>query len=94
MVSHPHGEYSSRESHLGRLAGMPHKALILIRTVCYTTEKMLSVLKLYIYLIRWFLYNMRGYFASYVVFFRAPKGRGKIRAMSKMSGSIICKTIE
>ena len=47
MVTHPHGEYSSREFHLGRLAGMPHKALILIRTVCYTTEKMLSALKLY-----------------------------------------------
>ena len=41
-----------------------------------------------------FTYNMRGYFASCVVFFRAPKGRGKIRAMSKMSTRIICKTIE
>ena len=41
-----------------------------------------------------FTYNTRGYFASCVVFFRAPKGRGKIRAMSKMSASIICKTIE
>ena len=30
-------------------------------------------------------YNTRGYFASCVVFFLAPKGRGKIRAMSKMS---------
>ena len=35
-------------------------------------------------------YNTRGYFASCVVFFRAPKGRGKIRAMSKMSARIIC----
>ena len=29
-----------------------------------------------------FTYNTRGYFASCVVFFRAPKGRGKLRAMS------------
>ena len=29
-------------------------------------------------------YNTCGYFASCVVFFRAPQGRGKIRAMSKM----------
>ena len=36
-----------------------------------------------------FTYNMHGYFASCVVFFRAPKGRGKIRAMSKMSACII-----
>ena len=35
-------------------------------------------------------YNRRGYFASCVVFFRAPQGRGKMRAMSKMSASIIC----
>ena len=35
-------------------------------------------------------YNTRGYFASCLVFFRAPQGRGKIRAMSKMSASIIC----
>ena len=35
-------------------------------------------------------YNTREYFASCVVFFRAPKGRGKIRAMSKMSARIIC----
>ena len=41
-----------------------------------------------------FTYNTRGYFASCVVFFRAPEGRGKIRAMSKMSASIICETIE
>ena len=34
--------------------------------------------------------NTRGYFASCVVFFRAPQGRGKMRAMSKMSASIIC----
>ena len=34
-------------------------------------------------------YNTRGYFASCVVFFRAPQGRGKMRAMSKMSASII-----
>ena len=33
-------------------------------------------------------YNTRGYFASCVVFFRAPQGRGKTRAMSKMSASI------
>ena len=31
-----------------------------------------------------------GYFASCVVFFRAPQGRGKMRAMSKLSASIIC----
>ena len=30
-------------------------------------------------------YNTCGYFASGVVFFRAPRGRGKIQAMSKMS---------
>ena len=35
-------------------------------------------------------YNMCGYFASCVVFFRAPQGCGKIRAMSKMSARIIC----
>ena len=35
-------------------------------------------------------YNTRGYFASCVVVFRAPQGRGKLRAMSKMSASIIC----
>ena len=35
-------------------------------------------------------YNTRGYFASCVVFFRAPKRRGKIQAMSKMSARIIC----
>ena len=35
-------------------------------------------------------YNTRGYFASCLVFFRAPQGRGKMRAMSKMSASIIC----
>ena len=28
-----------------------------------------------------FTYNTRGYFASCEVFFRGPKGRGKIRAM-------------
>ena len=35
-------------------------------------------------------YNTHGYFASCVVFFRGPQGRGKMRAMSKMSASIIC----
>ena len=35
-------------------------------------------------------YNTCGYFASCVVFFRAPQGRGKIRATSKMSARIIC----
>ena len=45
-------------------------------------------------LIDGFAYNMREYFASCVVFFRAPKGRGKMRAMSKMSARIICKTID
>ena len=34
-------------------------------------------------------YNTPGYFASCVVFFRAPQGRRKMRAMSKMSASII-----
>ena len=38
--------------------------------------------------------NTRGYFTSCVVFFRAPQGQGKMRATSKMSASIICKTIE
>ena len=33
-------------------------------------------------------------FASCGVLFRALKGRGKIRAMSKMSARITCKTIE
>ena len=37
-----------------------------------------------------FAYNTCGYFASCVVFFRAPQGRGKTRAMSKMSARIIC----
>ena len=36
-----------------------------------------------------FTYNMRGYFASWVVFFWALKGRGKIQAMSKMSACIM-----
>ena len=35
-------------------------------------------------------YNTRAYCASCVAFFRAPQGRGKIRAMSKMSTGIIC----
>ena len=35
-------------------------------------------------------YNTCGYFASCVVFFLAPAGLGKIRAMSKMSARIIC----
>ena len=35
-------------------------------------------------------YNTCGYFASCVVFFRAPQGRGKIRAMTKISARIIC----
>ena len=35
-------------------------------------------------------YNMHGYFASCVVFFRAPQGQGKMQAMSKMSASTIC----
>ena len=34
-------------------------------------------------------YNTRGYFASCVVFFRAPQGQGKIRAMSRMSASLL-----
>ena len=34
--------------------------------------------------------NTRGYFASCVVFFRAPQGRGKMREMSKISASITC----
>ena len=29
-------------------------------------------------------YNTRGYFASCVVFFRAPQGRGKMRAMKQI----------
>ena len=33
-------------------------------------------------------YNTRGCFASCVVFFRATKRRGKIRAMSKISARI------
>ena len=36
-------------------------------------------------------YNTCGYFASCLVFFRAPQRRGKIRAMSKMSARIIAK---
>ena len=35
-------------------------------------------------------YNTCGYFASWVVFFRARQGRAKIGAMSKMSARIIC----
>ena len=38
--------------------------------------------------------NTRGYFTSCEIFFRAPQGRGKMRATSKMSARIICKTIE
>ena len=38
--------------------------------------------------------NTRGYFTSCLVFFRGPQGRGKMRATSKMSASIICKTVE
>ena len=34
-------------------------------------------------------YNTCGYFASFVVFSEPPQGRGKIRAMSKMSARII-----
>ena len=34
-------------------------------------------------------YNTHGYFVSCVVFLRALKGQGKIRAMSKMSACII-----
>ena len=33
--------------------------------------------------------NTSYHFASCVVFFRAPQGRGKMRAMSKMSASVI-----
>ena len=36
-------------------------------------------------------YDTRGCFASCVVFFRAPQGRRKIRAMTKISVSIIVK---
>ena len=35
-------------------------------------------------------YNTRGYVTSCVVFFRAPQGRGKMRATRKMSTRIIC----
>ena len=34
-------------------------------------------------------YNTRGYFVSCAAFFRTPKGRGKIRAISKMSARIV-----
>ena len=34
-------------------------------------------------------YNTRGYFASCVVFFQAPQGRGKIRAIDQ----VICDVI-
>ena len=40
------------------------------------------VLKKYMHLICWFNINTQGYFASCVVFFRAPKGGGKIRVTS------------
>ena len=33
--------------------------------------------------------NTRGYFTSCVLFFRAPQGREKMRAMSEMSARII-----
>ena len=36
-------------------------------------------------------YNTRGYFASCVVFFRAPQGREKMRAMSKMPRVLYAK---
>ena len=35
--------------------------------------------------------NTRGYFTSCVVFFRAPQGRGKMRATSKMSAVLSVK---
>ena len=35
-------------------------------------------------------YNTCRYFASCIVFFRPQRGRGKIRAMSKMAACIIC----
>ena len=42
----------------------------------------------YIHLIRWFkTYNTRGCFASCVVFFRAPQGRGKMRAMRALASN-------
>ena len=37
-----------------------------------------------------FAYNTCGYFASCVVVFRAPQGRGKIRAMSQISARMVC----
>ena len=45
--------------------------------------RVISMINAYI-LFDGFTYNTRGYFASCVVFFRAPKGRGKIRAMSSL----------
>ena len=49
----------------------------------------MGVYKGYIYtLFDGLAYNTCGYFASCVVFFRAPQGRGKIRVMSKMSARI------
>ena len=53
------------------------------------SRQMKAIVYIYI-LLDGLSYNTRGYFASCVVFFRAPQGRGKMRAMSKMSASIIC----
>ena len=59
-------------------------AEFLVRTVNYKTRICKYIL------FDGLAYNTCGYFASCVVFFRAPQGRGKIRAMSKMSARIIC----
>ena len=62
-----------------------------VREKILITQSLATVLTLNIYtLFDGLVYNTHGYFASCVVFFRAPKGRGKIRAMSKMPASIIC----
>ena len=61
----------------------------LVTIVKFKTYSLLYYSILYI-LFYGLTYNMRGYFASCAVFSRDPQGRGKIRAMSKMSASSKC----
>ena len=60
---------------------------ILYYTILYYTILYYAILYILFYGLT---YNMRGYFASCAVFSRDPQGRGKIRAMSKMSASSKC----
>ena len=88
------------EKYSGRFYQMARKqAVVSSSSESYTTifqcnaEKSFYILKnvLNAYTLLYGLtYNTRGYFESFVVFFRAPEGGGNIRAKSKMSACIIC----